>query len=172
MTQMEKSSLNPQWYVVKTKARQESQALEQLRRQQFCCFFPRLRVRRKRNGRYRHVVEALFKSYLFVQLDTSIQDCSPIRSTRGVQDLVRFGNQLIPVPPSIIRALQKRVDEDQVLAASTSQFKPGQKVSLELGSFAGLEAIFCEPKGEDRAILFINLLGRMQHIEVPVDIVA
>lgn len=170
--QTEKSGLNPQWYVVKTKPRQEIQALEQLSRQQFCCFFPRLRVRRKRNGRYRHMLEALFKNYLFVQLDVGIQDCSPIRSTRGVQDLVRFGNQLIPVPPAVIKALQARVDDDDIVVCSSTQFKSGQKVSIELGSFAGLEAIFCEPKGEDRAILFINLLGRMQHIEVPVDIVA
>lgn len=170
--QTENSGLNPQWYVVKTKPRQETQALEQLRRQQFCCFFPRMRVRRKRNGRYRHLLEALFKNYLFVQLDIGFQDCSPIRSTRGVQDLVRFGTQLIPVPPSIIQALQARVDENGVAICSAAQFKPGQKVNIELGSFAGLEAIFCEPKGEDRAILFINLLGHMQRIEVPVDIVA
>jgi len=165
-------NIKSQWYVVKTKTRQEHVALEQLTRQQFVCFYPRLMVRRKRNGRYIHLVEALFKNYLFVNLDLALHNIAPIRSTRGVQGLVRFGGNLIPVPSAIIRALKSRVDENEMLLSNGEHFTNGQKVVLELGSFAGLDAIFCEPKGENRALLLINLLGRLQHIDVPMDTVA
>jgi len=165
-------SIQPQWYVVKTKARKESVAYEQLTRQNFVCFYPQLLVRRKRNGRYIRVVEALFKNYLFVNLDLSLHNIAPIRSTRGVHGLVRFGGNLTPVPEAIIRSLESRVDTDQILLTDVEQFRRGQKVSIELGSFAGLEAIFCEPKGENRALLLINLRGRLQCVEVALENVA
>ena len=161
-----------QWYVVKSKTRKESVALEQLSRQNFVCFYPRMMVRRKRGSRYVRVVEALFKNYLFIKLDLSQQDISPIRSTRGVQELVRFGNKLVPVPPAIIASIKSRVDENEILTIDAAHFRCGQKVTIEMGSFAGLEAIYCEPKGENRALLLINLLGRMQRVVVPMDTVA
>jgi len=172
MTVTESLDIEPQWYVVRTKVRQEHEALNQLSRQNFVCFYPRMLVRRKRNHRYVHMVEAMFKNYLFVKLDLSLHNIAPIRSTRGVQGLVRFGGKLVPVPAAIIRALKSRVDENQIYINDAEQFNRGQKVVLELGSFAGLEAIFCESKGENRALLLINLLGRMQQIEVSMDNIA
>ena len=166
------SSVNSRWYVVKTKPRQESLALQHLQRQSFECFYPRIAVRRKRSGRYTRVIEALFKNYLFINVDVAHHDISPIRSTRGVQGMVKFGSKMVPVPNEIIGTLKSRVDDEQVYIANGDCFQQGQKVTIEIGELAGLEAIFCEPKGEDRALLFINFLGRLQQVEVPMEVVA
>jgi len=170
------SRIKPQsrklWYVVKAKVRQEPVALEQLTRQNFDCFYPRIMARRKRNGRYVRIEEALFKNYLFIQLDVNMQNIAPIRFTRGVHGLVHFGGHLIPVPGSIIQAIMSRVDENDLLLNDATRFSRGQKVSLELGDFAGLEAIFDEPKGENRALLLINILGRWQRVDVPMNALA
>ena len=39
------------------------------------------------------VVEPVFPRYLFVRLDFGVTNLAPIRSTLGVSDLVRFGEQ-------------------------------------------------------------------------------
>src|SRR5690606_41037685 len=67
-------------------------ARENLENQGFTCFLPELSVERLRAGRRIQREEPLFPGYLFIRLDRA-SGWHTVRSTRGVQKLVTFGNQ-------------------------------------------------------------------------------
>ncbi|MCP4700028.1 MAG: transcription/translation regulatory transformer protein RfaH [Gammaproteobacteria bacterium] len=161
-----------QWYAIQTRVRQEQIAVENLSRQGYCCYFPRIKQWRKRRGKRYLVIEAFFPGYLFVSLDPYHANTAPIRSTRGVRGLVRFGQQLHPVPDEVIVSLKQRTDAEDVIELEPVDFKSGQEVRIEKGPLAGLTAIFQEKNGEERAILLLNLLGSERQVDIPIAILA
>ncbi len=86
------------WYLVYSKPQQERVALENLERQGFTAYLPLVRARRRRQTRVVHVIEPMFPRYLFVNLSDLTDDWGPIRSTIGVSNLVRFGNEAARAP--------------------------------------------------------------------------
>lgn len=157
-----------QWYAVKTKPRQESVAEEQLLRQGYTAYLPRIRLKKRRRGQWLDVTEPLFLGYLFIQVNADQQSLAPVRSTVGVVGLVRFGQLLRPVPSAVIEYL--RSVEDAALGERDGTDYPhqaGDMVEVLDGPFTGLTALFQIADGKDRALLLIDLLGRSTEVAVP-----
>src|SRR5450759_2270221 len=93
------------WYAVCCKPRQEAVAEENLLRQGFHVYLPRIRIRQRRRGQWLDAVEVLFPRYIFIRIDPLRRTTAPVRSTRGVIGLVRFGGQPAVVPDSVMEAL-------------------------------------------------------------------
>ena len=149
------------WYAVHTKPRQEVVAEDNLLRQRFEVYLPRLSTSRTRRGKWVDVVESLFPRYLFVRVDTFAQSVSVVRSTRGVCDFVRFGNQLLPVRDVIIDGLKAREHPDDHLHRLECRiFNKGDRVRAVRGALADIDGIFLADKGQDRVVILMNLLGR------------
>lgn len=155
------------WYLVHTKPRQEQRALDNLERQGYPCFLPRVRAEKLKAGRRVIDEVVLFPRYLFVRLRHDLHGPSwtPIRSTLGVTRLVTFGHQPARVPDGIVAQLQRQIDE--LSAVPRPLFRPGQPVRISQGPFAGLEAIYQMPDGEERAIVLLTLLQRECRLAVP-----
>ena len=113
------------------------------------------------------VTEALFPGYLFVSLVIRTDDSAPIRSTLGCMGLLRFGPGYAPaVPSTLIAALQ---DAPGGANEAPLPFNQGDKVRLIAGPFARTEAVFDMPRGDDRAHVLIELLGKEQRLTVQQD---
>jgi transcriptional antiterminator RfaH len=160
------------WFAVQSKPRQESVAEENLSRQGYHSYLPQVRVRKRRRGKWLKVVEPLFPRYLFIQVDPDAQSLAAVRSTLGVAGLVRFGQQLKPVPDEVIDFLRHAEDPDthQHLADQWPH-QPGDTVRVLEGPFNGLNGIFqsVSGEGEGRALLLIELLGRQNTVQVNMD---
>jgi len=157
----------PSWYVVSCKPRQELTARENLERQGFEVYLPRIRVRRRKQNRWVDAIEVLFPRYLFVRADRLRQSTASIRSTRGAIGLVRFGVEPAVVPDSVIEAILAREDAATGLhVAAAPEFRRGEKVTMLEGPFAGLEGVFACDDGVERAILLIELLGKSNRVRV------
>lgn len=156
-----------QWFAVQTKPRQESLAEDNLARQGFTCFLPRMQTWRTRRGKRVLDVEALFAGYLFISVDLEQENVAPVRSTKGVSGLVRFGKNPAAVPAAIIDAIRARADAEGVCRQADNDFKPGQKVRVKEGPFDGLEGVFQEKSGEHRAIVLLTLLGGTRRTALP-----
>lgn len=158
------------WSAVFTKPRQEDVARENLARQAFRAYLPKLKQRKRRRGQWIEVIEPLFPRYLFVELDLGVQNISPIRSTFGVVDLVRFGQQPAMAPRGFVESLMAAEDPASAChLARAEPFRRGDRVVIASGPFAGSEAIFEEPTGEGRVILLLELLGRANRVLVDRD---
>lgn len=157
------------WFCVHTKPRAEALALENLQRQSFECFLPRIRRSVLVAGRRRLAVEALFPRYLFLRADPQQQSLAPIRSTTGALGLVRFANQPGEVPPALIERLRADSDADGVIVPPTFKFQAGDAVAVLDGALAGLRGVYMQPRGPDRALVLLEMLGAMQKVLLPLE---
>ncbi|GEN27705.1 transcription antitermination protein RfaH [Halovibrio variabilis] len=156
----------PSWYVIQCKGGESFRAADNLTNQGYEVFHPVLNAQRKRQSKLVTVTEPLFPYYLFIRLDQVASDWRPIRSTRGVLRLLTFGNRPVAVPESLVGTLRAQPHH---LEGSHTYFSAGEKVTITDGPFKDLEAIFTRCKGEERAIVLLNVLNRPQHLEVPLE---
>jgi transcriptional antiterminator RfaH len=161
------------WFVVYTQPRNEDLASEHLGRQGFEVYFPRYKKARSHARRIDVVSTPLFARYIFVAFDVMSVGWRSIRSTRGVIDLVRNGNDPIPVPEGTIEEIKAREDENGfVVLGKHLHLARGDKFRIDSGPFASCVAIFESKKDDARVIALLNLLGRKVSVVLPIGAVA
>src|SRR3990167_3177218 len=151
------------WYLIQTKSRSELIAKDNLENQGFVTYLPMLDVRRRTRGKSILRREALFPSYVFILLYTINDNWSPIRSTRGVLKLVRFGAEFGRVPEALIEALKKSERKSQS-SVSMLDFNSGDRVRVAVGPLAGYEGIFESKNSEKRAVILLELVGKYTEV--------
>ena len=151
------------WYLLKTKPRQEIIAKQNLKNQGYGSFCPIVKI----NNR----LVVLFPGYLFVQLNEKTQKFLPINSTKGVLYFVKFGLNFAKVPTSVIEFIRtnQHITADKLI--NLNKFKPGDKVQISDGVFKNWVAIFKCYKPDERVILLINLLGNEQSLSFKKELV-
>lgn len=148
------------WYLIYTKPRQEYRAQENLSQQGFEIYLPLHQAERLLRGKLRQVEEPLFKRYLFVRFNAHNDPWHTVRSTLGVSELVRTGGQPAKVPSALVQALM------EAKSATQSLFQRGETLRVTDGPFRDLQAVFEMQDGEQRAIVLIELLNKVQKIAV------
>ena len=101
-----------------------------------------------------------------MQLDIEEDDFSPIRSTIGVLGLVRFGNQPAIIPRQVIDVIRQQEQRCLGQTAHHLNCKPGDRVEIIDGPFAGLNGIFEKESSEERVVILLEMLGRKNRIIV------
>jgi transcriptional antiterminator RfaH len=155
----------PRWYLVQCRAHQDERALAHLQRQGFECFQPRYEEERIRRGRRESAIVALFPRYLFIRLDRIHDNWLPIRSTRGVIQIVRFNEYPLPVSDAVIEQLRHRLEKGW---PRQPYLQSGERVMVTEGSFSGIESIFLAADGDGRVILLLNILHSEQRLSFPI----
>lgn len=154
------------WYLLHCKARQEQRAQQNIENQGYTTCLPQIKRQKIVQGKRIERIEPLFPNYIFIQLDKSTANFNALRSTRGVNGFVRFGGIPATVPgqvmDSILALEQTSENQDQ----AQPLFRSGDKVQISDGPFAGLQAIYNMPKGEERCLIFLDMLGQQQSIEI------
>jgi transcriptional antiterminator RfaH len=148
------------WYLVYCKPRQERVAVENLERQGYETYLPRVRETRRRAGQRVKVIAPLFPRYLFIHLDQQFDNWGPIRSTLGVVSLVRFGQMPAHVPDELLEVLRRREDAEGLHVIEPRPLKPGTRVRVTSGSLAGYEGIFLARTARERVVLLLDILGK------------
>ena len=151
------------WYLIKTKPRQESTSIINLENQGFSTYCPIVKINKK------NVV--LFPGYIFIYLDQHNENWSPIRSTKGVKNFVRFGLNFAQVPDDIIEYVRVNQINSEEKLKQLSEFKKGDKVQITDGVFKNCIAIFNSYKSEERIILLMKVLGQQQAINIKQELI-
>lgn len=152
------NSHGKQWYVLTSKPRKDEEAEAQLQNQGYTVYRPLAKRLRKQRNKMVTKVESLFPRYLFIELDQVNDNWGPIRSTRGVQSFVRFGQEPTAIPTSLIQSLREQEDTLGEQAINLDRFQKGDEVIITEGPFQGLTAVFSNYDGEQRAMVLISLL--------------
>jgi transcriptional antiterminator RfaH len=160
----------PHWYVIHTKPRQESQALENLQRQGYTTYCPQITLSKRRRNAWHQVTEPLFPRYLFIELTEGEDDFGPIRSTLGVSNMLRFGGKPAIIANDIIESLRQQ-ERDDAKNSDTAELpvNRGDRVRVMDGPFAGLEGIFQNNSKDARVVILMELLGRENRVSVDRD---
>lgn len=119
------------------------------------------------------MVEPLFPRYLFIRVNTETQSIAPVRSTRGVANMVMFGNTLASISEKYIEQIRQRIDaESGLIKFDSHDYQPNDRVRVLDGPLAGLEGEFQQSSAEDRVILMLGLLGGARKVDVRKDFIA
>jgi transcriptional antiterminator RfaH len=147
------------WYLIQTKPQQEDIAVQNLSNQEFNIFYPKATIKSKK-------VVPLFPRYLFIELDNKKQNWTPVRSTRGVANFVRFGLSFAVVPNKIIDMIKIQQQQTIEKLVSIRSHHQGDNIEIKTGVFKGQQAIFKNYNSQDRIIVLLKLIGQQQEIEL------
>ncbi|MDP5293721.1 transcription/translation regulatory transformer protein RfaH [Oceanimonas sp. CHS3-5] len=146
------------WYLAHCRPREEERALLNLEHQHIETFCPFIEVKKVVRGKRVLRNEALFPGYVFLRADLEQTSSTTLRSTRGVRNLVRFGDTPCVVPKELVYDLMCRAGDERLGEQLSDLPRCGDKVMIKEGPFAGMEAIYQEADGDSRAMLLLTLL--------------
>jgi len=156
-----------QWYVLHTKPKQEERANSNLAAWGVETLHPKLKTRRHNEftGVPTYITQPLFPRYLFAKFNAREQ-LSKILYTRGVHNVVCFGDSPASVSEEIIDVIRERIDHNGVVKA-TDELKRGDRVVISAGPMRNLTGVFeREVKGNDRVMILLTTIGYQGHLEV------
>ena len=163
----EKLADSQRWYVIQTHVKQEERANENLRSFGVETLHAKLRTRRYNEftGAPTYLTQPLFPRYLFAKFNAREQ-LPNIRFTRGVHNVVCFGESPASVDDDIIEIIRERIDENGFVKAN-DELKPGDKVVISAGPLRNLVGIFeREVKGSDRITILLTAIAYQGRLEV------
>ena len=147
------------WYLIQTKPQQEAVATKNLSNQGFDIFHPKAMIKNKS--------VSLFPRYLFIHLDDKNQNWTPIRSTPGVANFVRFGLNFAIVPNQIIKLIKIQQQQTIEKLINICSHQKGDSIEIKSGAFKGQKAVFQNYSSYDRIIILLNIIGQQQEIQLP-----
>ena len=149
------------WSVAQTQVMRESTATDNLEREGFTVYAPRIKLVER--GRLRIV--PLFPGYIFVQI---AEHWWPIVTTVGVVRLLRQGEQPAKLGDGFVTALQRRERDGFVrLPKAPPRLNKGDTVRVLRGTFAGHLAIYDGMTAKERELVLLEFLGRKVRLELP-----
>lgn len=147
------------WYVAHTKPQQERVAEENLARQGYAVYLPRLKVLKHLRDGQQAGFEALFPRYIFFQPGHAGQSIAPVRSTHGVTAIVRFGLVPAVLRPDTLQSIRDFESRQHAADfAELSALQPGKAVLVTKGPLAGLQGLVAMVS-RLRVIVLMRLLG-------------
>lgn len=151
------------WYAVYTKPQCEEAVSLMLRNAGLEVLSPRIRIKKYNRGKYEHVVESLFKSYIFACFDNDTHH-HMIRYTRGVKYIVGKEHPIV-VPQEIIDVLREQMEGD-IITPKAENLAKGDRVVIREGPFASFYGIFQHSvPGRDRVVILLEALNSRLEVE-------
>ena len=157
----------PNWYLIQTNPRQEERADQNLRAWGVETFFPKFKERHfnQFTGEPTDIIKPLFARYIFARfvLDNLLHKA---RFTRGVHNVVSFGDGPTIVDQQIIALIRSRVGQDGFVNIS-QELNPGDEVVIKDGPLVGLAGILeRETKDPDRVRVLLDSVSYQAHITI------
>jgi transcriptional antiterminator RfaH len=162
--------LERRWHVIYSNIRCEFRANMGLKAKGFETFLPYIR-KRVRHGRYTNIVDRpVFPRYLFVRFDIEKDEWfHPIKSTDGVEDLIRNNNIPVRIRDDDLNRLiaMQNSGEFDLTRRPVSAYEAGETVRISEGVFSGFNAkVIAAMPDKNRAELMLEFLGRKSKIEL------
>jgi len=154
------------WFCLRTQPKHEHLAATALRRHmQIKCFSPRVRFRKPTRRGAVWFVEAMFPGYVFAEFTFATQH-RQVEYSSGIQGVVRFGDQVATVDPTLIESLQEKAGDDEMVTFNP-EIEVGQSVHIAEGPFQGVEALVTQlMPARERIRVLLEFLGRSVEMEV------
>lgn len=111
----------------------------------------------------------LFPRYLFVWIE---EQWKSLLGTFGVTEIILVGDRPASVADNIIEGLKAREVEGHIVlpgSSSSPKFKPGQKVRIQSGIFAGQSGVYDGMATSDRERVLLDYLGRRTPVLIAED---
>jgi transcriptional antiterminator RfaH len=155
------------WYVLHTNPRQEMRVESNLQAWGVEVYLPKIKERHlnQHNNKYTWLIKPLFLRYLFARFRFNVYG-PKIRYTRGVRQVVGFGETPLPIDDEIIELIRSRHDELGYIKLA-DEIRPGDEVVVKDGVFKGIHGIFeRNMSNSDRVMILLKSIQFQAHIVV------
>ena len=139
-------------------------------RQGYDVYLPRYLKRRRHARRIETVAAPLFPRYLFVAVDTTVQQWRWIHSTFGVSRLVCNGDEPAAVPIGVVEACRSAQDDTASSDSAAAAVRAGDKVRVLDGVFAACLGLYEKMADSERVAVLLDLLGRKVRVVLDADL--
>lgn len=161
----------PHWYCVRAQTKREHIAAKHLRElEDIEVFCPRIKYRKATRRGKIWWLEPLFPGYLLAKFNLSEMERA-VTFCQGVRGLVRFGNEIPPVPENFVSSLihevaQQATDQDDLIT-----LKPfisiGDEVEVATGPLQGMKGtIQSIAPAAERVKVLLEFLGQLQPVNL------
>jgi transcriptional antiterminator RfaH len=160
------------WLLIHTNPKQEERTTTNLQAWNVETFSPRIKEIRYNQftGAPTCTVKPLFARYIFARFDVE-RLFHKVRFTRGVHDLVAFGNGPVEVDNAIIDLIRSRIDEDGFVKIGTD-LTPGDTVVVMAGALKDFTGVFERAlKDSDRVVVLLNTVNYQARLQIDRDLV-
>lgn len=160
------------WYAVHTHPKQEDRVDSNLRTLQVETFSPKLKKRHYHQRLSRPVTlsKCLFPGYIFARFEAS-HSLHKVSFTRGVHNVVSFGDGPAPIGDEVIALIKSYVAEDGFVRIG-EELKQGDAVIIEHGPFKNITGIFERAmKATDRIMILLTAVNYQGHIGVEKELI-
>lgn len=168
----EQKENNKSWYLIHSKPHKERSAEENLKRQGYQTYLPLISQKRRHRSKDIVSIEPLFPRYLFIHLDTTQDNWSPIRSTIGVSSIVSFDHTPAKVPDLLVSAFINNENEHRVQCMLKSRLKSGDAVQITDGPMQHYQGILMAFTSKERVIILLDMLGEQSRLVLPASYIA
>jgi len=163
----------PRWYVVRTPPKREHIVASHLRELEGVeVFCPRLRYRKATRRGKVWWVEAMFPGYVLAKFSLAEMQ-RMVAYQQGVRGLVKFGNDIPPVPDILVETLRREMVKtaDEETLPETITLRPriscGDEVEVAHGPLGGfLGTVVDVLPGRERVRVLLEFLGQTQVVEL------
>jgi transcriptional antiterminator RfaH len=149
------------WYAAKTKSGQDTIACNNLTRQSFAIYYPKMVIERYRQGRITRETEPLFPGYILISFELDNTAWRAINNTRGVYKLLSFSEDGRPsrMPNGEVESLQDKEKQGKLYISEVLRLRRGDLVRLKFGPSTDRIGEVMRARGE-RIEFLMSLLGR------------
>ena len=106
------------WIVAKIKPNQDKIALINLARQNFEFFQPLFKTTSRIQNKFKEIIKPVFPGYIFIAINLEEKNWPKINNTRGISNIIVFGNEIPLIRCELIQELKYRSSLDNVSQAS------------------------------------------------------
>ncbi len=157
------------WFLIYCKPKQDIRAEANLIRRGFDVFRPTINVIKAKIGCQNSISsESLFPRYVFINVDPEVQSITPVLSTVGVANFVKFGDRYATVSERLIAEVKANAEMQASMAESREEIKEGDEIYVNDCGFDQVKAIYSNPCGNMRALILMNIMGKDARLSVPV----
>lgn len=154
------AEISTAWFCLRSQPKHEHIAARQLALEpDIEVYLPRIRFQRSTRQGLMWFTEALFPNYLFARFDLATA-LRKVNGTRGVSQVVHFGDHWPAIPETVINELRATVRDDEVHVIH-SDVQAGETIQIAGGVFHGLAALVTRiVPGHERVEVLLEFLGR------------
>jgi transcriptional antiterminator RfaH len=153
------------WYVARTQPRAEFLAADELTRDGFQVFFPRVKAAQPRQG---HADVPLFPGYLFLRCDPGVQGWPSFRPAHRIASWLRFGDEIPWLPDEVVTSLMECSASINHHGGLWRRYQAGETVQVVSGTINSLAVVLEEAKSPHaRVNILLEFMGRMVRAQVP-----
>lgn len=148
------------WLVANYKINEIKRVENNLKNQSFDYYLPKI-ITKKHNLDPKE--EVMFPGYIFI--NTEIDKYSSVRYTKGIKDIIRFGENIAQISDEEIKSINS-VEKSSREKPLVQEVQIGQEVNIVSGTFKGNIAKICSLPTKERVGILLRVLGSTRRLDI------